>query len=211
MRRPAAGDEQRAEEAALVAAARDGDLEAFNRLILRYRQQVYNLAYHFLHDPAAADDATQEAFIAAYRSLKRFRGGSFRAWLMRIVANAARDELRRRKRRPTVSWEAFGELDEEANPYLVDEAEGIEARTERHALRLALERALAELPERQRALILLIDHWGFSYEEAAQALGLRLGTVKSGLARARSKMRRYLQSAGELLPLRYRLEEGERR
>ncbi len=200
-----------AEEQALISAAKEGQMEAFNVLLLRYQSQAYNLAYHFLRDPAAADDITQEAFIAAYRNLRRFRGGSFRAWLMRIVANAARDELRRRKRRPTISWQAFGEMDEEANPYLTDGQETAEARLEREALRTAIEEALATLPERQRALILLIDRWGFSYEEAAQALGLRLGTVKSGLARARSKMRERLQAAGELLPTRYRLEKGERR
>ncbi len=200
-----------AEESALIEAARRGQLEAFNALILRYRHQVYNLAYHLLRDAAAADDATQEAFISAYRGLSRFRGGSFRAWLMRIVANAARDELRRRKRRPTVSWDDFGGLDEEANPHLVAEGESLEEAAEREALRRLLERALAALPEQQRALLLLVDHWGFSYEEAAQALGLRLGTVKSRLSRARRRMRALLQAEGELLPARYRLKGGEKR
>jgi RNA polymerase sigma factor (sigma-70 family) len=108
------------DEAALVQGAQQGNLDAFNALILHYQTQVYNLAWHLLHDGAAADDATQEAFILAYKGLAKFRGGSFRAWLLRIVANACYDELRRRKRRPTVSWEDFGDMDDEANPHLAN-------------------------------------------------------------------------------------------
>lgn len=194
------------DEAALVRAAQRGNLDAFNELILAYQTQVYNLAYHLLQDPAAADDAAQEAFISAYRSLDQFRGGSFRAWLLRIVTNACYDAMRYTKRRPSVSWEDFGELDEDANPNLRDAAELPEEALERDELRRLLEATLALLPEEQRMVLLLVDRLGLSYEEVAETLQLQLGTVKSRLARARGKMRDLLLERRELLPGRYRLD-----
>ncbi len=92
------------DEQQLIAAAQRGSLDAFNELVLAYQDRVYNLAYRILGDPAAAEDVTQEAFIAAYRTLNTFRGGSFLSWLLRTAANRCYDELRRQKRRPTVSW-----------------------------------------------------------------------------------------------------------
>ena len=88
------------DEPALIQSALDGDLDAFNRLVLAYQDMVYNQAYRMLGESQTAQDATQDAFIAAYRKLHTYRGGSFRAWLLRIVTNLCYDELRRRKRRP---------------------------------------------------------------------------------------------------------------
>jgi RNA polymerase sigma-70 factor (ECF subfamily) len=193
------------DEEALVEAAQRGNLDAFNELILYYQNQVYNLAYHIMHDAAAADDATQEAFISAYRALDKFRGGSFRAWLLRIVSNACYDELRRRKRRPAVSWEDFGDLEQEANPHLVDESETPEESMQRDELRKFLDRTLSILPEEQSLAIVLVDRLGFSYEEAAEAMEVPLGTIKSRLYRGRAQMRDLLLQNGELLPPRYRL------
>ncbi len=193
-------------EADLVRAAQRGNLDAFNELILAYQTQVYNLAYHLLQDPAAADDAAQEAFISAYRSLAQFRGGSFRAWLLRIVTNACYDAMRYTKRRPSVSWEDFGELDEDANPHLRDAAELPEEAIERDELRQLLEATLSLLPEEQRMVLLLVDRLGLSYEEVAETMQVQLGTVKSRLARARGKMRDLLLERRELLPGRYRLD-----
>ncbi len=193
------------DEEALVKAAQRGNLDAFNELILYYQNQVYNLAYHIMHDPAAADDATQEAFISAYRALDKFRGGSFRAWLLRIVSNACYDELRRRKRRPAVSWEDFGDLEQEANPHRVDESDTPEESIQRDDLRKFLDRTLSNLPEEQSLAIMLVDRLGFSYEEAAEAMEVPLGTIKSRLYRGRSQMRDLLLQHKELLPPRYRL------
>ena len=194
------------EESALIRAAQRGNLDAFNQLILHYQTQAYNLAYHIMQDAAAADDATQEAFISAYRGLAKFRGGSFRAWLLRITSNACYDELRRRKRKPAISWDDFGDLEEEANPHLVDAGARPEESVQQDELREMLERTMAKLPQDQRTVLLLIDRMGLSYEEAAQTLHIRLGTVKSRLARARSAMQIFLQDEVELLPSRYRLE-----
>ncbi len=194
------------DETNLVRSAQRGNLDAFNELILHYQTQVYNLAYHLLQDPAGADDATQEAFISAYRSLSQFRGGSFRAWLLRIVTNACYDAMRHTRRRPSVSWEDFGELDEDANPHLRDDAELPEEAIERGELRKLLESTLTLLPEDQRTVLVLVDRLGLSYEEVAETLQIQLGTVKSRLARARGRMRDLLLERRELLPGRYRLE-----
>ena len=196
---------ERWDEEALVRAAQRGQMDAFNELILHYQSQVFNLAYHILHDPAAADDATQEAFISAYRSIKKFRGGSFRSWLLRIVTNACYDELRRRKRRPNVSWDDFGDMDEEANPHLVNGGPKPEESVQQQELRALLDRSIAKLSKHHRTTIILIDRMGLSYEEAAKVMDVALGTVKSRLARARKEMQSLLQAERELLPARFRL------
>lgn len=192
------------DEAALIASAARGNLDAFNALILTYQSQAYNLAYAMLHDPSAAQDATQEAFISAFRHLKTFRGTSLRPWLMQIVANACRDELRRQKRRPAISWDDFGEMDEEANPHLTDEGLTPEEAMQQEELRRFIEACLQELPEDQRLVVVLVDRLGYPYEEAAHIMRVPVGTVKSRLARARSKLQQLLQSKAELLPQRYR-------
>jgi RNA polymerase sigma factor (sigma-70 family) len=188
----------------LVTEAQKGSLDAFNALVLAYQSQVYNLARYILHDDASADDATQEAFIAAYRALDGFRGGSFRAWLMRIVTNACYDELRFHKRRPAVSWDDLEDLDEESNSYLVDHGESAEDRLQRRELGALLDRALAGLPQDQRMVLVLVDRLGYTYEEVAQVLSVRIGTVKSRLFRGRARMREALLAERDLLPAHYR-------
>jgi RNA polymerase sigma-70 factor (ECF subfamily) len=192
----------------LIAAAQRGNLDAFNELVLAYQDQVYNLAYRIMGDPASASDATQEAFISAYNHIEGFRGrypSSFKSWLMRIVSNACYDELRRRKRHPTTSIEDF-EIDEEANPALVSDTEGPEAFTEREEMAQAIQDGINTLPSDQRITLVLADVQGFSYQEIAEATDAPLGTVKSRLARARGKLRDYLRDQGELLPAQYRLK-----
>jgi RNA polymerase sigma-70 factor (ECF subfamily) len=194
------------DEASLIATARQGNVNAFNELVLAYQQQVYNLAYRILGDPAAAADVTQDAFISAFQNLARFRGGSFKSYLLRIVSNGCYDELRRRKRRPATSLEEFAEMDEEANPMLINGHEGPEEYAERQEMARVLQAGLELLPSDQRITLALSDVQGLSYQEIAQLMEASLGTVKSRLARARGKLRDYLQSQGELLPARYRLE-----
>ena len=184
----------------LIAEAQKGSLDAFNALVLIYQSQVYNLARYILND-----DAAQEAFISAYHALGDFRGGSFRAWLMRIVTNACYDDLRSRKRRPTVSWDEFESLDEDANPYLVDHRESLEESMQRGELSALLDRALASLPQDQRMVLVLVDQLEYAYEEVAEVLSIRLGTVKSRLSRARARMQEALLAEQELLPSRYRM------
>ena len=193
------------DEPTLIAAAQRGQVDAFNELVLAYQQQVYNLAYRIMGDPASAADAAQDAFISAYESIGRFRGGSFKSYLLRIVANRCYDELRRRKRRPATSFEDFGEVDEEANPALINGGERPEEYAERQEMARVIQIGIETLPPDQRVTLALADVQGLSYKEIAEATDVSLGTVKSRLSRARVKLRDYLRDQGELLPARYRL------
>src|SRR5512136_3087736 len=91
----------------LIRASQNGDSDSFNELVGRYQRMAYNVAYRMLGDTQAAEDATQEAFFSAWRNIRRFRGGSFKAWVLQITANACRDQLRRIKRRPLVPLESL--------------------------------------------------------------------------------------------------------
>jgi RNA polymerase sigma-70 factor (ECF subfamily) len=195
------------DEAGLIAAAQQGQMDAFNELVLAYQHQVYNLAYRILGDPASASDAAQETFISAFQNIARFRGGSFRSYLLRIVSNRCYDELRRRKRRPATSFEDFGEeADEETNPALINGRERPEEYAERQEMARVIQAGIETLPPDQRVALVLSDVQGLSYQEIAEVTDVSLGTVKSRLARARGKLRDHLRSQGELLPTRYRLE-----
>ena len=183
----------------LIARARQGDLAAFNVLVKRYQTSAYNLCLRLLGAPAPAEDAAQEAFISAYRSLDRFRGGSFRAWLFRIASNACYDELRRRKARPATSLDRTGDEDERPmDP--PDAAPTMEERAANTELHQALEDALAQLPRDQQLAIVLCDVQGFDYAEIAETMHVSLGTVKSRISRARSRLRVILLEQRELLP-----------
>jgi RNA polymerase sigma factor (sigma-70 family) len=197
------------DEAAVIRAAADGSLESFNCLVLTYQDMVYNQAYRMMGDPASAEDATQEAFISAFRNLRSYRGGSFKAWLMRIVTNACYDELRRRKRRPTTPLEPIDDAGEEMESpsWLADPGEGPEDTAARAELGQAIQMCLDNLPDDFRAVVVLVDMQGMDYTEAAAVLGKPLGTIKSRLARARLKLRDCLRGIGELLPIEFR--QGE--
>lgn len=197
------------DEAALIQASRQGDLDAFNRLVLNYQDMLYSQAYRMMGDPAMAEDATQEAFISAYKNLGSYRGGSFKAWLLRIVTNASYDELRRQKRRPTTPLEPLDEDDDEIESphWLADPGESPEEAAERTELGRALQRCLNDLPSDFRSVVILVDIQGMDYTEAAQTVGKPLGTVKSRLARGRLRLRDCLQGFWELLPASFRLVE----
>ena len=198
------------DENALIKSAQQGDLDAFNRLVLAYQHQVYNLAYRILGEEAPAADAAQEAFISAYNHLKSFRGGSFKSWLLRILTNACYDDLRRRKRRPATSLEAMVSDDNgEVEFELPSPTDGPEMIVQQHEMASLLQMGITTLPADQRIVLVLSDIQGLSYEEIAEATQSNLGTVKSRLSRARSKLREYLQAHGELLPENYRLQSDQ--
>lgn len=196
------------DEAALISAAQRGDARAFNALVLSYQSQAYNVAYRIMGDAAAASDATQEAFLSAYKSIHSFRGGSFRSWILRTVTNACFDALRYRKRRPTTSLDGLGAEDDaedgDFEAFLASADESPADAAERAELRDAIARAALALPPDQRATFVLSDVQGMSYEEIADIMQTSLGTVKSRLSRARAKLRDYLLSRQELLPDEYR-------
>jgi RNA polymerase sigma-70 factor (ECF subfamily) len=194
------------DEAALIASAQKGDARAFNQLVMLYQSMAYNVAYRILSDPDAAADATQDAFVSAFKAMRKFRGGSFKAWLLRIVTNACYDQLRIKQRRPTDSLDNLP-VDQDHVRYLRDEAEAPDEFVERQELNLVIQAGIRTLPIEQRTVLVLSDIQGLSYQEVAEATGLSLGTVKSRLSRGRAKLRDYLQQQRELLPSRYRLRD----
>jgi RNA polymerase sigma-70 factor (ECF subfamily) len=183
------------EETRLIQAAQAGDREAFNQLIQLHQQRLYSVAYHLLGEAAPAADATQEAMIAAYRSLGSFRNGSFRNWLLRIVTRKCYDFLRDVKSRRSVSWENFDDDD----PTRASSEDGPEAVVQRRELARRLEAGLAGLSFQEREMIVLSDIQGLSYMEIAQTTTRPVGTVKSRLSRARGKLREELRTSGALL------------
>lgn len=192
------------DETKLIAQAQEGDLAAYNRLVLHYQDIVYNVAYRIMKDPASAEDATQEAFISAYKAIKRFRGGNFKSWLLRIVTNTCYDELRWRKRRPQSSLDEITEENPSVS-FMADDESGPEEQRQKVELMAAVQECMEELPDEQRIATVLCDVEGREYKEIAQIMDTSLGTVKSRISRARSKMRDCLQAFGELLPAEYRL------
>jgi RNA polymerase sigma-70 factor (ECF subfamily) len=196
----------------LIQAAKQGDLDAFNRLVLAYQDKVFAQAYRMMGETDAAEDATQEAFISAFHSIQSYRGGSFRAWLLRIVTNASYDELRRRQRRPTTPLEPVDSEDEEIeSPYwLADPSESPENQAERMELDQVIQNCLKNLPPEFRAVVVLVDVQGFDYFEAAEVIRKPVGTVKSRLSRARLRLRDCLKGWWELIPAQFRLvNEGK--
>jgi RNA polymerase sigma-70 factor, ECF subfamily len=196
------------DEQALIASAQKGDVRAFNQLVLLYQSMAYNLAYRILSDPDAAADATQDAFISAFKAMRKFRGGSFKAWILRIVTNACYDQLRVKQRRPTDSLDDLP-VEQDHVAHLRDSAEQPDEFVQRQQLNQVIQAGIRSLPADQRVILVLSDVQGLSYQEIAEVADLSLGTVKSRLSRARAKLRDYLQDRGELLPARYRLRDGE--
>lgn len=182
------------EEIDLIQRGRAGDLDAFNVLVERHQRGLYNLCLRMLGSVPAAEDATQEAFLAAYLHLGSFRGGSFRAWLYRIGANACHDEMRRRRSRPTVSLEA-GPEGGDSPLQIPDRDPSPEERLEQKESAAVIQRALDALPADQRLAAILCDVQGLDYKDIAVVMGVPLGTVKSRIARARARLRDLLQAA----------------
>jgi RNA polymerase sigma-70 factor (ECF subfamily) len=191
------------DEPNLIARSQEGDLAAFNLLVEHYQRSLYNLCLRMLNSPQAAEDATQDALIAAYRAIERFRGGGFRAWLFRIAANACHDEQRRRRSRPALSLDT--PQGEDQLPIDVpNPGRSLDEHLQQRELGRALQDALARLPSDQRLAIVLCDVQGFDYAEIAEAMNVGLGTVKSRISRARLRLRDLLRASPELLPARFR-------
>jgi RNA polymerase sigma factor (sigma-70 family) len=196
------------DEEALIASARKGDTRAFNQLVLLYQGMAYNVAYRILGDADAAADATQDAFLSAFKAIRQFRGGSFKAWILRIVTNSCYDQLRSKQRRPAESLDDLN-VEEDHLRLLRDPSEQPDEYVERQQLNQALEAGIRRLPAEQRIVLVLSDVQGLDYQEIAAATGLSLGTVKSRLSRGRARLRDLLLERRELLPARYRLRVGE--
>lgn len=176
----------------LIDRAREGNLDAYNILVDRYRDAVYGVALRYMRRTDLADDVTQDAFLRAYDALDTFRnedGHGFKSWLLRIATNRALDVLRYEGRRPASSLDAALDA-EESNwePAQTEDDHPVQL-AEQAALRRHLEAALGELPDDQRLAVILFDIEGYSYEEIAEIAGVAVGTVKSRLHRGRSRLR----------------------
>ena len=190
-------------EEALIKSAQGGNIDSYNDLVLFYQDAAYNVAYRIMSEPGTAADITQDAFIAAYKSLNKFQGGNFKAWLLRIVTNRCYDELRRRKRRPQSSLEEITDENDSWGAMATDDYNPEEEQNKRELIQ-AIQRCMDELPDDQRVAAVLCDVEGYDYNQISEMMQVSLGTVKSRMSRARRKLRDCLQGFGELLPLAYR-------
>jgi RNA polymerase sigma-70 factor (ECF subfamily) len=182
------------DEGTLIDRAMQGDLEAFNQLVLLYQNMAYNHAYALLGNPDQAEDAVQESFIKAFQAMHGFRGVSFRGWLLKIVTNSAYDWLRRSQRHPVQPLFPEDENGEETESpaWIVDPGASVQERVEENELSKKIYKLLDELPDVYRSVLTLIDINELDYAEAAEALKIPIGTVKSRLARARLQMQKKL-------------------
>ena len=180
----------------LLERARDGDLDAFNDLVVLYQDQLFALVVRMVPDRDQASDAVQEAFFSAFRNLRSFRGGSVKSWLNRICVNAAMDTQRARKRRPVQPYPGVRgrELAAAGRRGRRPGANG-DADAERTR---ALSAALAKITDDQRTAIVLFDVEGYDYAEIAEMTGVSLGTVKSRIHRGRLALRGLLEDRMEL-------------
>jgi RNA polymerase sigma-70 factor (ECF subfamily) len=183
--RPTGAADPEPDDRELVRRSLDGDQHAFRLLVGRHERKVFNLAYRMLGRAEDARDATQDAFLACYRNLGRFRGdAAFGTWLHRIAVNACYDHLRRKVPAP---MDLATLPDAPIGPDPADRA----------ADTVDVHRALASLPPDYRAVLILHDVQGRPYEEVASVLDVPLGTVKSRLHRARAALGRALAGTAE--------------
>lgn len=202
---PASGDVRSDRE--LLAAHLTGDQTAFDELVGRHRRRLWNLALRTLRDREDAADALQDGFVRAFRAAEGYRGDAeVSSWLHRIVLNVCLDRISSRRRRATLSLD--DQVDDEYGTDLVDPTDAYAAAD---AHRAAGE-LLARLPDEQRLAIVLVDVEGYSVTEAADALGVAAGTVKSRCARGRARLAAVLaRSRDSDTPRRVTAREGRAR
>ncbi|NOG51022.1 MAG: sigma-70 family RNA polymerase sigma factor [Chloroflexi bacterium] len=153
----------------LILAAQRGDLESFNGLVTRYQNIAYTVAYRLLGEPFAAADAAQDAFISAYRKIREYRGGSFKAWLLRIVTNTAYDQIRYDKRRPATGIDDLPGAEYDDGPPLASDDALPEDVAEQRDTQQVIQDCLQTLPADQRLTLVMFDMQDYSYQEIAEA------------------------------------------
>lgn len=185
-------------EAQLLERCKAGDVSAFDDLMARHQQRVFNLCLWLLRDHDAASDAAQETFIRAFRAIGNFRGDcAFSTWLHRIAVNVSGDSTTKRKRGPLPLTDLTTDDSpppEAVAPLRENPLETLARNERQHAVR----EALNQLSEHHRLVLVLFDIQGYSYEEIAEVLELPIGTVKSRLNRARAALRDKLETRREL-------------
>ncbi len=180
----------REEDLELIRRAREGDTDAYDRLVLKYRDRIYALAYNMTSNRHDAEDLVQDAFVRAYRSLGKFRGqSSFYTWIYRIAVNRAINFLKKRKRRQAPSLDDVdGGI--ERDPAFVELSARITPRREvnLNELQKKLNEALQKLSEKHRTVVVLHDIQGIPHEQISRMVGVSEGTVRSRLFYARKQL-----------------------
>ena len=186
------------EETRLIREIRGGDGDAFETLVREHQTRVYNLALRMTGNPDDALDISQETFLKAWRTLGRFRGEcSLGSWLYRIASNLSIDLLRKNRRQHLDKAVSLEEPGEDGRPLELPDVTGDpQALLERAEGRQAVWECLNRLPEEQKLILILRDVNGLSYEEIGETLDLELGTVKSRIFRARSRLANLLAEKG---------------
>lgn len=174
------------DDMALAMRARDGDSEAFESLVRRYRNEVYGLCWYFTRNREDAWDLSQEVFIKAWRALNRFRGdSSFKTWLMRIAANHCKDHLKKRRLDTASFDDALQAPDTESSANPSETAVSNE-------LGAAIDAAVQQLPAKHQMAFVLHEYKGLSYQEMAEVMQCNVGTVMSRLFNARKRLQELL-------------------
>jgi RNA polymerase sigma-70 factor (ECF subfamily) len=182
---------------ALIERAQRGDRDAVNQLVVKYQARAYQYAYRLTGNSDDAADLVAEAFVRVYTALPRFRKDSqFTTWLFRIVTNCFLDAKKKAARKPTDQLED-GWVGADAESTIVDQESPVEA-SERSEREEIMQKAIEQLPEYQRAMIVMFHVENLSYEDIAATLDLPIGTVKSRLNRARLALREILEPYEEL-------------
>lgn len=177
----------------LVRRAQRGKTEAFEELVRRYEQKVYNITYRLLGNEEDATEALQDTFLRAYRSISRFKfKSSFYTWLYRIATNVSLTKLRRRKTQETVSLDEPIKNTDDLKYDIPDSRSTPEQAFEQKRLRERLQEAIAKLPEEYRTVVVMRDLEGLSNEEVSATLGITVPAVKSRLHRGRMALREQL-------------------
>ena len=197
----AAQEAAREAELSLVERCRGGDVAAFDDVVARHQDRIFNLCCYMLGDRDEAADAAQDAFVRAFGAIKNFRAdAALGTWLHRIAVNVCLDARARRARAP-ISYSTLETPDDEGQTRAFDPPDTADTPAQaltRQERRSAVMAALAGLSEHHRIVIALFDIQGYSYEDAAQVLDLPMGTLKSRLNRARAALRAALESHREL-------------
>ena len=186
------------DEKTVIHAVKAGDTEAYGQIVRAYEKQIYNLCLRMVSDPVDAEDLAQEAFVKAWQGLEFYKfEAAFSTWLYRLTTNLCIDFLRKKKRRPSVSMtvEEDGETSEMEFP---DRALSPEEEILRRERQRMLSEAMETLDEEGRAIITLRVVDELSYEQIARVLDVKVGTVKSRLARARERLRKILYKQGNI-------------
>ena len=179
----------------ILAEVAAGDIDAYGKIVGRYRGRLYNFVFRFVSDRETAEDIVQETFLRAFRKRKEYRAiANFSTWLFTIAGNLAKSELRRRKR-----WRLFSlhwDSDSDTGIELPDESFRPDKVAESSMTDVQIQDAIRSLPENYRQVILLRDVEGMSYQEMAEIVDCPVGTVKSRVNRARIKLQQKLRQEG---------------